>query len=201
MTVTKPQKAKNDETTEEIPELPDTPEVPEEPVVVVAEVPGRRPLGTKEPIVFKWKLLGEANGYVLTLSKTVEREDIDAHFERLTKEGYYKNLRVTDNNEKVVQPPQPKPAKVAKPFGKTSPAGSAKSSPTASSKAKIPDAKPVKAPSAKTVKAPDAKPLKAPSAKTVKTPDAKPAGKPKAAAKAPPKPAKKAPQPQKKKKK
>lgn len=66
--------------------------------------PGKRPLGTKEPIVFKWKIVGQSGNVVLTLFKAVEREEIEAQLERLTKDGYYTNLRILDNNERVEQP-------------------------------------------------------------------------------------------------
>ncbi len=69
---------------------------------------GKRALGTKEPIVFKWKLVGTSNNTTLTLFKSVEREDVDAQFERTQKEGYYTNLKILEAEAKVAQPPPPK---------------------------------------------------------------------------------------------
>ncbi|MBI1826960.1 MAG: hypothetical protein HY287_08370 [Planctomycetes bacterium] len=74
----------------------------------------KRSIGPKEPIPFKWKIVGTADRYVLTLFKSVEREDADAQLERLSKEGYYTGLRVTDIHEKIEQPVQ-KEAKKSKP--------------------------------------------------------------------------------------
>jgi len=71
-------------------------------------VPGKRALGTKEPIIFKWKLIGTSNNATLTLFKAVEREDVDAQFERTQKEAYYTNLKILEADAKVEQPVQPK---------------------------------------------------------------------------------------------
>jgi len=65
--------------------------------------PPRRQLGVKEPIIFKWKLLGSAGDVVLTLFKSTERDDVDAQFERVQREGYYKNLEVVEADAKVAQ--------------------------------------------------------------------------------------------------
>ena len=69
-----------------------------------APVPGRRQLGVKEPIIFKWKLIGDAHDAVLTLYKSVEREDTEAQFNRLQGDVLYKNLRILDIDAKIVQP-------------------------------------------------------------------------------------------------
>jgi len=66
--------------------------------------PGKRNIGPKEPIPFKWKILANSGRYVLTLFKSVEREDADAQLERLQKDSYYTDLRVVDINEKIEQP-------------------------------------------------------------------------------------------------
>jgi len=69
-------------------------------------VVAKRSIGPKEPIPFKWKILGTADRYVLTLFKSVEREDAEAQLERLAKEGYYTSLRIADISEKIEQPVQ-----------------------------------------------------------------------------------------------
>lgn len=89
-------------------------EVVDEPVAEEEEAPpaiaeeaappsAKRSIGAKEPIIFKWKLLGTSDGVILTLFKAVEREEIDAHLERVAKEGLYNDLRIVDIGEKVVQ--------------------------------------------------------------------------------------------------
>jgi len=97
-----------DEVVEAVPELAE----PLEAVAAVAPVAaGRKAPGTKEPIPFRWKLVGESGGVVLTLFKATQREDVDGQCDRVRSEGYYTNLRVVDINEKLVQPPAEKPAK------------------------------------------------------------------------------------------
>ena len=73
---------------------------------VAATTPTKKPLGVKEVIPFKWKLVGGSAGMILTLFKAVELEDVEAQLERLSKEGYYKDLRIMDVNEKIDQPKQ-----------------------------------------------------------------------------------------------
>lgn len=99
----------NEEVVEPVEEVE---EIPVEPEAGVPAPGVKRQLGVKEPIIFKWKILGASEGVILTLFKSVEREEADAQLERLGKEGYYKELRIVDVNEKVVQPkpPPPKPA-------------------------------------------------------------------------------------------
>lgn len=109
--------AKNITNGEEVEELPPIEEVlpdapPDAPEVVGAPAV-KRPLGVKEPIEFKWKVLGAVPGAILTLFKSVERADADAQFERLQREGYYKDLQIVEATFKVEQPPQPKSAKKA----------------------------------------------------------------------------------------
>ena len=114
--MTEPEKADP----ENLPDLPDVEEplleVAHVDVAIVAALPavavaGKKSLGAKEPINFKWKLVGLSQGVALTLFKSVEREEIDAQLERLQKDGYYTELRILDINEKVLQPNPPKAAK------------------------------------------------------------------------------------------
>ncbi len=69
-----------------------------------AAVPARRPLGTKEVIPFAWKVIGASGEMVLTLFKSIEREDSEAHLARLTRDGAYANLRLVEADFKIVQP-------------------------------------------------------------------------------------------------
>ncbi len=69
---------------------------------------GRKSLGTKEPIIFKWKIVGHSQGVAVTLFKSVEREDADAQLERLIRDGYYAHLEIMDADAKVIQPEPPK---------------------------------------------------------------------------------------------
>ncbi|MEK7710561.1 MAG: hypothetical protein AAB341_01585 [Planctomycetota bacterium] len=78
-------------------------EIPEA-APAAAPVPGRKALGTKEPIIFKWKIVGHSRGVAVTLFKSTEREDADAQLERLTRDGYYAHLEIMDANAKVIQP-------------------------------------------------------------------------------------------------
>ena len=64
----------------------------------------RRPPGAKEVIPFVWKLVGESRGVILTLFKSVERDEVESQFERLRRDCYYADLRILDVNEKVEQP-------------------------------------------------------------------------------------------------
>ena len=74
---------------------------------------GKKSLGQKEVIPFEWKLIGDAEGYSLTLFKAIEREEVEAQFERVQKEGYYKNLKILTNDAKVAQTKTAKKAKKA----------------------------------------------------------------------------------------
>jgi len=76
---------------------------------VSVKAPVRRQLGVKEPIVFKWKLVGTSGDVILTLFKAVEREEVEAQLDRVRKDGYYTDLRILENDVKIVQP---KPQKV-----------------------------------------------------------------------------------------
>lgn len=77
-------------------------------------VPGRKSLGVKEPIVFKWKVVGRSDHMNVTLFKSVEREEAEAQLERLTRDGYYTHLSIMEASAKVDQPPQPKESKKSK---------------------------------------------------------------------------------------
>jgi hypothetical protein len=96
-------------------ELVELPVVLAAPVPVAGPVPGKRALGVKEPIIFKWKLIGTSHNMTLTLFKAVEREDVDAQFERTQREGYYTDLKILDADAKVEQPVQPKGTKKPSP--------------------------------------------------------------------------------------
>lgn len=66
--------------------------------------PARKPLGTKEVIPFAWKVIGLSGEMVLTLFKSIEKEDSEAHLARLGKDGAYKDLRLVEADFKIVQP-------------------------------------------------------------------------------------------------
>ena len=66
--------------------------------------PARRPLGTKEVIPFAWKVIGVSGEMVLTLFKSIEKEDSEAHLARLGKDGVYRNLRLVEADYKISQP-------------------------------------------------------------------------------------------------
>ena len=63
----------------------------------------RKGPGAKEVIPFEWKLVGESRGLTITLFKAIEREEVEAHLLRLQADGYYKKLRILDNNTKLKQ--------------------------------------------------------------------------------------------------
>ncbi|MFH1110598.1 MAG: hypothetical protein V1790_15575 [Planctomycetota bacterium] len=97
-------------------------ELPAVPVVAAAgPVPGKRALGVKEPIIFKWKLIGTSQNMTLTLFKSVEREEAEAQLDRLQKDGYYTELKILEAETKVEQPLPLKGAK--KPSPRTQPSG------------------------------------------------------------------------------
>ncbi len=75
----------------------------------------RRPNPAKEVIPFAWKLVGESNRSIVTLFKAVEREEVEAHYHRLIKDGYYKQLRVLTLDTVIKQPKPPPKKKTAKP--------------------------------------------------------------------------------------
>ncbi len=117
--MTSPKRPRSAEPPDEAPPAEDAveliPEVVEPPGVVLPGAPispiVRKGPGIKEVPAFRWKLVGESSSMVLTLFKTVEREEIDAHLDRVRKEGFYTNLRVLDINEKIAQPGGVKAAK------------------------------------------------------------------------------------------
>jgi hypothetical protein len=101
--VTKP-KGKGIEEPEDVVLVVDEVEEIPEAAPAAAPVAGRKPLGVKEPIIFKWKIVGHSRGVAVTLFKSVEREDADVQIERLIKDGYYAHLEIMDANAKVTQP-------------------------------------------------------------------------------------------------
>ncbi len=135
-----------------VPEL-DVPELAEA-VPAANGVPVKKPLGVKEVIPFKWKLVGTVNHTTLTLFKAVEREDVEAQLERVGKEGYYTDLRILEKDAKVIQPkqpPKPPEPKAAKPTKAAAPAPKAtKEKPKPASAAKPLPKKVVVAAKAKT---------------------------------------------------
>ncbi len=60
--------------------------------------------GQKEVIPFGWKVVGQSGGVALILFKSIERQDAEAHYERLAAEGYYQKLAIMENTAVVRQP-------------------------------------------------------------------------------------------------
>ncbi|UCC31042.1 MAG: hypothetical protein JSU86_01950 [Phycisphaerales bacterium] len=79
----------------------------------------RKGPGTKEVIPFSWRLVGESDGFILTLFKSVDRDEAEAQLKRARADGYYVNLRVVDINEKIRQPASAKAAVGAKTTAKS----------------------------------------------------------------------------------
>lgn len=128
----------------------------------------RKGPGTKEVIPFSWRLVGESDGFILTLFKSVDRDEAEAQLKRARADGYYVNLRVVDINEKIRQPASAKAAVGAKTTAKsgkpktTAKVAKAKKAPTkavtkaaASSKSakSVKSAKPAKSAKSPTAKA------------------------------------------------
>jgi type IV secretory pathway VirB10-like protein len=67
--------------------------------------PGRRSLGAKEIVPFAWKVVGNSRGTVVTLFKSIDREEAEGQLERLVRDGYYRDLRL----EVIEEPPPPAP--------------------------------------------------------------------------------------------
>lgn len=88
----------------------------------------RRAPGAKEVIPFQWKLLGECRGVILTLFKAVEKDEVEAQYERLARDGYYGKLRITGAEEKIKQRASAKAALIPS----TSASGKTKSKPVGS---------------------------------------------------------------------
>ncbi len=118
-----------------------------------APKPGpRKAPGQKEVIPFKWKVCGyAADGVTLTLFKSVERNDAEAHLARLQKEGYYEGLNIYGVDDPVPAAPQSlqkaarqkKAAKAA--AAKKAAAARAKAAKKAKKAKKVKQVKPVKA--------------------------------------------------------
>lgn len=102
-------------------ELVELPVVLAAPAAAAGPVPGKRALGVKEPIIFKWKLIGTSQNMALTLFKSVEREEAEAQLDRLQKDGYYTELKILEAEAKVEQPLPLKGVKKASP--RTEPSG------------------------------------------------------------------------------
>ncbi len=67
----------------------------------------RRAPGQKEVIPFEWKVCGfAADGYTLTLFKSIEKADSEAQLERLKADGYYYGLELLRLDEEPKAPPQ-----------------------------------------------------------------------------------------------
>ncbi len=171
---------------EEVDEVPPIADVPiDVPVPVLAAVLGavpagpsaRRSLGVKEPIIFKWKIIGLSEGMFLTLFKSVEREEVDSQLERLQKEGYYRDLRILEANEKVEQPPMKNrkkiPVRAEAPVKPAPPPPSPRAAESAKKPAAAPSMKPSAALSAKPSAAPSAKPSPVASTKPSTAPSSK----------------------------
>lgn len=127
----------------------------------------RKGPGTKDVIPFSWRLIGESDGFILTLFKSADRDEAEAQLKRARADGYYVNLRVVDINEKIRQPASAKAAAGAKTTAKsgkpktTAKVVKAKKAPTKAvtkSAASLKSAKPVKsAKPAKRTKSPAVK--------------------------------------------
>lgn len=76
--------------------------------------PGSRSSAAKEVIPFGWKLIGESDGFALTLFKSIEREDVDAQYERVKRDGHYTNLQILAADDKVKQPSSTKARRARK---------------------------------------------------------------------------------------
>ena len=100
--------------------------------------PRRGAPGAKEIPAFKWKLMGRSGDMFLTLFKAVQREEVEAQLERMSKETYYRDLQILDADTVVPQSPQVRAkikqaiAQVKKPV---KPATAKKATPTKSKKA------------------------------------------------------------------
>jgi hypothetical protein len=137
-------------------------------------VPGRKSLGVKEPIVFNWKIVGRSGNMNVTLFKSVEREEVEAQLERLTRDGYYTHLQILEAKAVVEQPPQPKEAKKAK--VKEAPAKAPERAAAKSTPLRIPG-KPVESKKTKTKKSAEKPAAKAGKTAKTKTPTKSKAGK------------------------
>lgn len=87
----------------DLPPMEEAPEEPEElavsePEAAKAVEPSKshsgRSLTPKEIPPFAWKLVGMSSGRLLTLVKSVEKEEVESHLLRLHREGFYTNLDI-----------------------------------------------------------------------------------------------------------
>jgi len=88
---------------EEVEAIPEAAEVAGTDAPAPAATSGRKALGGKEAIPFRWKLVGFSEGYHLTLFKAVEQDDVVAQLDRVRREGYYTDLRIMNVDAKVEQ--------------------------------------------------------------------------------------------------
>lgn len=63
----------------------------------------RKGSGAKELPAFKWKIIGESGSVILTLFKSIEREEAETQLDRLSREGYYQDLRIVDIDHPIKQ--------------------------------------------------------------------------------------------------
>ena len=108
----------------------------------------KKPLGAKDAVPFQWKLVGRTRGAVVTLFKSADRHEVEAQLERITKEGYYRNLRILDINTKVVQPKRAK-SKTPGPRAKAPAKATAAKTRATTRRTAKPNAKPAGKPSSK----------------------------------------------------
>ncbi len=64
----------------------------------------RKTPGVKEPPQFAWKVIGKSGEAIITLFKSVEREEVEDQYKRLSRDGYYTDLEIVDISHKTVQP-------------------------------------------------------------------------------------------------
>lgn len=107
--------AKSKSKKEKVPDIEETPAteaetVEEEPVAEETPAVPKRSVGPKEQPPFEWKVIGESFGAIVTLFKSIEREDADAQLDRLQRDGYYTNLRIVEAKEVIKQPASAKDA-------------------------------------------------------------------------------------------
>jgi len=72
----------------------------------------RKGMSTKEVPAFAWKLVGYVDGLTVTLLKSVDRSEVEAQYERLRDEDYYRGVTIYPIDAEV--PPDPLAAKFAR---------------------------------------------------------------------------------------
>lgn len=96
------------------------------PAADAAPTPPKRSVGPKEQPPFEWKVIGESYGAIVTLFKSIEREDADAQLDRLERDGYYTNLRIVEAKEVIKQPASAKHSIIPPKSHKASPVAPAR---------------------------------------------------------------------------